>query len=135
MSTDLKSSDGVGSLSKDEDASETLLKSTDKANYKGGAGADILHIPLTYEDSYIVSPEINQQVDEYIKLSEYAMSLAITLAGILCLLLEKHNFSKFEDEYKIPIYMLMGASMAFVVVYTVFDLVEVVNTSIHYYVM
>lgn len=63
------------------------------------------------------------------------MACGDVLSGVLCILLEKHNFSQLDDGLKIPIYMLMGASMAFIVIYTVFDLVEMVNTSVHYYVL
>lgn len=63
------------------------------------------------------------------------MAIGDVLSGVLCILLEKHNFSQLDDGLKIPIYMLLGASMAFIVIYTVFDLVEMVNTSVHYYVL
>ena len=59
------------------------------------------------------------------------MSVVKILSGSLCLLLEKHNFKKFDDHYKVPIYMIIGSSLAFVIAYTVFDFIEIGKSIFH----
>lgn len=58
VSTDLKNQDGHMLLN-DEEASESLLRESEKGTYKGGVGADILHAPLSYKDSWVVEPQMN----------------------------------------------------------------------------
>ena len=58
MSTDLKNQNG-DLLQNDEEASESLLRESEKATYKGGVGAEILHAPLSYKDSWVVEPQMN----------------------------------------------------------------------------
>ena len=83
-----------------------------------------MHLPLRYKDSYLLPTSINSIINMYIKQAEYAMSVGMLLTGLLTLTLEKHNFSKFDDHYKVPIYMLIGSSLAFLISYALFDIVE-----------
>lgn len=52
------------------------------------------------------------------------MSVGMVLSGLLTLTLEKQVFAKFDDQYKVPIYMLIGSSLAFLIAYAVFDIIE-----------
>ena len=78
-----------------------------------------MHLPLRYKDSYVLPTNINSIVNEYIRSAEYVMSVAKILSGCLTLTLEKENFSNFDDHYKVPIYMLIGSSLAFLIAYTI----------------
>ena len=42
-----------------QEESESLLRSTENPTYKGGVGAELLHIPLCYKDSFILPPAWN----------------------------------------------------------------------------
>lgn len=65
-------------------------------------------------------------------MAEYAMSIVKILSGILCLTLEKHNFKYFDDHYKVPIYMIVGSSLSFLIVYALFDIIELCKTCAHH---
>jgi len=106
----------------DEDAEAASLLSSNL--FKGGIGSEVLHQPLRYKDSYLLPERLNPIINEYIRQAEYAMSVGMFLCGLLTLTLEKHNFSKFDDHYKIPIYMLIGSSLAFLITYALFDIIE-----------
>ena len=67
----------------------------------------------------------------YIKQSEYIMSLGKILSGALCILLEKQLFNRLDDHFRVPIYMLIGSSLSFVIVYAVFDIIEIIKTLYH----
>jgi len=108
-----------------------LLSHSESPAYKGGVGADILHIPLCYKDSFLLPKEASEVINQYIKTSEYGLSLGIFIAGLLCLTLEKHNFKNFDDHYKVPIYMLIGSSLSFFIVHCIFDVVEVFKICTH----
>ena len=111
--------------------SQRLLARTEHPAYKGGVGNDILHGPLDYKDSYSVPEEWNPTLNMYIKQSEYIMSLGHVLSGALCILLEKQMFNRLDDHYRVPIYMLIGSSLSFVIVYAVFDIIEIIKTLYH----
>ena len=111
--------------------SQRLLSRTEHPAYKGGVGNDILHGPLDYKDSYSVPEDWNSMLNMYIKQSEYIMSLSHVLSGALCILLEKQMFSRLDDHYRVPIYMLIGSSLSFVIVYAVFDIIEIIKTLYH----
>jgi len=112
-----------GMMSRDDDDAEaaSLLSSN---LHKGGIGSEIVHLPLRYKDSYLLPTRLNPIINEYIRQAEYAMSVAVFLSGLLTLTLEKHNFKKFDDHYKIPIYLLIGSSLAFLITYALFDIIE-----------
>ena len=120
-----------GAADLNEDENESLLLEQDKAIYKGGIGADILHDPLLYKDSYMLPAEWNESVNSQIKMAEYGMSLGKILSGILCLTLEKHNFKYFDDHYKVPIYMVVGSSLSFLIIYALFDVIELCKNLYH----
>ena len=63
------------------------------------------------------------------------MCMGKILTGLLCCLLEKHNFKSFDDHYRVPIYTLFGSSLAFVIVYAIFDVVEIVKRLWHEVIM
>ena len=63
------------------------------------------------------------------------MSVVKFISGLLCLTLEKHNFAHFDDHYKVPIYMIIGSSLAFLFIYALFDAVEISKTVLHSSVM
>ena len=88
-------------------------------------------MPLTYKDSYLLSQDKNTLVNAYIKHAEYAMSVVKFISGLLCLTLEKHNFSHFDDHYKVPIYTIIGSSLAFLFIYALFDAIEISKSVIH----
>ena len=126
----------------DDEAGESLLASHHDQNgqftaYHGGLSGQILrivkspiadsYIPLSYKDSLLVPSEWKTAINEYIRHVEYAMSVAVLLSGTLNMLLEKHNFKSFDDHYKVPIYMLIGSSLAFLVAYGLFDFVELAH--------
>lgn len=115
---------GYGGLQNEEE-SESLLAPEASPIYKGGIGAQILHMPLSYKDSTVVPAEWNPTINLYIKQAEYSMSVVKVLSGGLTLLLEKHNFEHLDDHYKVPIYMIIGSSLSFLVVYTLFDFIEI----------
>ena len=52
------------------------------------------------------------------------MSICKIISGALCLLLEKHNFKNLDDHYRVPIYMCVGSSMGFFLIYGVTDIAE-----------
>ena len=111
--------------------SQRLLSRTEHPSYKGGVGNDILHGPLEYKDSYAAPESWNPTLNMYIKQSEYIMSIGKILSGALCILLEKQLFSKLDDHFRVPIYMLIGSSLSFVIVYAVFDIIEIIKTLYH----
>jgi len=122
VSMDLgKKNDGEANDLAEPDDDAVSLLSTEKLTYKGGVGAEIMHLPLCYKDSYILPSSLNPVINEYIKQAEYGMAIAKVLSGLLTLTLEKHNFKHFDDHYKVPIYMLIGSSMSFLIVYCVHD--------------
>lgn len=53
------------------------------------------------------------------------MSVCKIVSGALCALLEKHNFDKLDDHYRIPIYVITGSSLGFMLCYGVVDIAEV----------
>ena len=55
------------------------------------------------------------------------MSVCKIISGALCLLLEKHNFENLDDHYRVPIYMIIGSSLGFLLSYGVFDLTDIVK--------
>ena len=91
----------------------------------------MLHLPLTYSDSYIVPDGWNPIINTYIKQTEYAMALCQIISGALCLLLEKHNFKHLDDHYRVPIYMCTGSSLCFFFLYGVSDLAELLKRLHH----
>lgn len=111
--------------------SQGLLRRTEHPAYKGGIGNDILHGPLEYKDSFVLADEWNTTLNTYIKQSEYTMSLGHILAGALCILLEKQLFKSLDDHFRVPIYMLFGSSLSFVIVYAVFDIIEIIKSMYH----
>ena len=70
-------------------------------------------------------------LNTHIKQSEYIMSVSLILSGTLCILLEKQLFTRLDDHFRVPIYMLIGSSMSFVIIYAVFDLIEIIKTMYH----
>lgn len=120
------------SLFEDFDESESLLRESEGPAYKGGVGSEILHLPMRYTDSHITPKEWNEIMNFSIKQAEYAMSICKILSGLLCLTLEKHNFKTFDDHHKVPIYMIIGSSMSFVITYTTFDLLEFIKLGLHH---
>ena len=70
-----------------------------------------------------------------IKQAEYGMSLLKVMSGILVLTLEKHNFKNFNDYLKVPLYMIVGSSISFLITYTVFDLIELVKMGYHRFII
>jgi len=90
---------------------------------------------MLYTNSYIAPTSWNEPMNQSIKQAEYAMSVCKILSGALCLTLEKENFKSFNDLYKVPIYMIIGSSMSFLVTYTTFDLIEFVKMGFHYLVL
>ena len=89
ISTDLRNN---GSLRAEQDEEESLLRESEAPTYKGGIGAEILHLPMQYTDSHISNASLNEAMNYSIKQIEYAMSVSKILSGILCLTLEKENF-------------------------------------------
>ena len=67
---------------------------------------------------------LNPIVNDYIKQAEYCMAVGMVASGVLTLTLEKHNFKSFEDHYKVPIYMLIGSSLSFLIVYCIHDFAQ-----------
>ena len=116
------------------DENESLLRIPENPTYKGGIGAEILHVPLEYKNSYLLH-EFNDTINEYNKQAEYAMSVLKIVSGLLTLLLEKHNFKNFDDHYKVPIYMCIGASLSFVIIYAIFDFIEIFKTLYHEWIL
>jgi len=128
ISTDLGKKNEASLEQNDEN--ESLLRIPENPTYKGGIGAEILHVPLEYKNSYLLH-EFNDTITEYNKQAEYAMSVLKIVSGLLTLLLEKHNFKNFDDHYKVPIYMCIGASLSFVIIYAIFDFIEIFKTLYH----
>ena len=89
ISTDLRNN---GSFRAEQDEEESLLRESEAPTYKGGIGAEILHLPMQYTDSHISNASLNEAMNYSIKQIEYAMSVSKILSGILCLTLEKENF-------------------------------------------
>ena len=56
---------------------------------------------------------------------EYALCFNNLLSGLFCIILDKELFSKIDDDYKIPLYGMIGASLAFMIFYTIVDMIEV----------
>lgn len=119
----------------EQDEEESLLRESEAPTYKGGIGAEILHIPMQYTDSHISNASLNEAMNFSIKQIEYAMSVSKILSGILCLTLEKENFKSFGDVYKVPIYMIIGSSMSFLIAYTTFDFIEFIKMGFHYMIL
>ena len=59
------------------------------------------------------------------------MALCQIISGALCLLLEKHNFKRLDDHYRVPIYMCTGSSLCFFFLYGVSDLAELLKRIHH----
>ena len=129
ISSDLAQKDNI-SLDGGTDENESLLSIPKNPTYKGGVGAEILHVPLEYKNSYVLT-EFNDLINEYNRQAEYIMSFLFVVSGLLTLLLEKHNFKSFDDHYKVPIYMCIGASLSFVIIYAIFDFIEIFKTMYH----
>ena len=116
--------DGISNMRDDEEAERVSLLSSEKLTYKGGVGADILHLPMAYKDSFFLPPTLNPIINEYIKQAEYCMAVGMVMSGVLTLILEKHNFRHLDDHYRVPIYMLLGSSMSFLIVYCIHDFAQ-----------
>ena len=59
------------------------------------------------------------------------MSICKIISGALCLLLEKHNFKNLDDHYRVPIYMCVGSSMGFFLIYGITDIAELAKRTHH----
>ena len=106
----------------DEDS--VSLLTSERLTYKGGVGSDLMHLPLAYKDSFFLPATLNPILNDYIRQAEYFMAMAKVISGLLIVLLEKHNFRHFDDHYKVPIYMLIGSSLSFLIVYCVHDFAQ-----------
>ena len=59
------------------------------------------------------------------------MSFGFILSGALCILLEKHMFSRLDDHFRVPIYVLIGSSLSFLIIYAIVDIIEIIKTLYH----
>ena len=64
ISSDLAKKDQASLEHTDEN--ESLLRIPENPTYKGGIGAEILHVPLEYKNSYLLF-EFNDSINEYNK--------------------------------------------------------------------
>ena len=63
---------------------------------------------------------------------EYMLSFTNLLSGLFCIILDKDLFSKIDDDYKIPLYAMIGASLAFLINYSIVDMIEVTMDFYHF---
>ena len=63
---------------------------------------------------------------------EYCLTFTNIISGALIFTLEKNWFSQLNDSKKIPLYALVGTSLAFAVVYIFIDFIELCIEGYHF---
>ena len=116
----------------EEPEGQSLIKKEEKSANKGGLAADLLHTPLALVDSKLCKSDQNNTINNVTYYLEYAMAVTNFLSGAFCFILEKEWFSKIDDDMKIPLYAMIGSSLAFAVNYTVVDVVIILLEFCHY---
>ena len=85
---------------------------------------------VALNDSVMLSNEQNQRVKLMTSRLEFAFSVVSLIAGAMAIFLEKQWFKKIDDNWKVPIYGMMGSSYAFLLIYALVEFLEMLKEGV-----